>query len=102
MTTHPKFRVGGSWIFEEGSSGYAPNQPDRGTCAVREVKAERLRTRIPALHAAQAVLEHGDDGTAAGPHVPSSAAEPNGVLPMNRIGGFDAGQYQLDHEAIAL
>lgn len=100
MTTQPIFRFGDNWICMERGSGYAPGLPDHVTFAVRQVKPERLRTRMPVLHAAQAVLEH-CDGTAAGLHVLIAAADLNGGLPVNRIAGFDAREYPINHEAIA-
>jgi hypothetical protein len=76
MTIHLSFRFGDYPICLEGA-------PDHATCAVRKVRPERLRTRMPVQHSAQVVLERCDDGTA--------ADLDSGGLSTKRIVGFDAG-----------
>jgi hypothetical protein len=76
MTIHSSFRFGDYPICLEGA-------PDHATCAVRKVRPERLCKRMPVPHAAQAVLEHGEQGT---------TADLNDGDPLaKRIVGFDAG-----------
>ncbi|MFM0514657.1 hypothetical protein [Paraburkholderia sp. RL17-373-BIF-A] len=60
---------------------------------------ERLRARKPVLRAAQRVLEHCDDETAAGLHVLIAAADPAGGFPAKPIVGFDAAEFQVDSDA---
>jgi len=62
-------------------------------------KFERLRARMPILRAAQSVLEHCDDETAAGLYVLIAAADQTGGLPAKPIVGFDAAAFQLDVDA---
>ncbi|MDR6412991.1 hypothetical protein [Paraburkholderia terricola] len=62
-------------------------------------KFERLRARMPILRAAQSVLEHCDDETAAGLYVLIAAADQTGGLPARPVVGFDAADLQLDSDA---
>ncbi|MDR6449677.1 hypothetical protein J2794_005815 [Paraburkholderia terricola] len=181
MKTHLKFRIGEKWICVEGGNGYAPDQPDHVTFAVRDVKAngkpgsrvdanlsvprrelleialsileladrmtpettwmnsetvgcagqplplhfgddharmtervtgdrplnfarnayakfERLRARMPILRAAQSVLEHCDDETAAGLYVLIAAADQTGGLPAKPIVGSDAAEFEVESQ----
>jgi hypothetical protein len=48
-------------------------------------KSERLRARMPVLRAAQGLLEHCDDDTAASLHVLIAAADLHGGLPVQLV-----------------
>ena len=61
--------------------------------------AERLRARMPILRAAQRVLEHCDDETAAGLHVLIAAADQAGGFPAKPIVGFDAAEFEVNSDA---
>ena len=183
MTTHLKFRIGAKRICIEDGNGYALDDPDYVTFAVRDVKAggkpggrvaanfsvrrrtvleialrlleladrmtreitrqnsqtvgengqppltftfgtddrvvldrlladrplnfarhayasaERLRARMPLLRAAQRVLEHCDDETAAGLHVLIAAADQAGGFFARPIVGFFAVELQVNSDA---
>ena len=61
--------------------------------------AERRSARMPILRAAQRVLEHCDDETAAGLQVLVAAADQAGGFPAKPIVGFDAAEFQVDSDA---
>ena len=88
MTTHSIYRLGDRRICLECGSSHAPDRPGHVIFAVCKLQAERRRTRMPVRHA--------------GLPVGFAAADLNGGLPMNRIIGFDAGEYRLNCEATEL
>jgi hypothetical protein len=61
--------------------------------------AERLRARMPVLRAAQRLLEHCDDDTAAGLHVLIAAADQAGGFPAKPTVGFDAAEFEVNCDA---
>jgi hypothetical protein len=61
--------------------------------------ARHAYAKFERLRAAQSVLEHCDDETAAGLYVLIAAADQTGGLPAKPIVGFDAAAFQLDVDA---